>query len=205
MKHVAIIVAHPDDETLWTGGIIISNPHWRYFIVCLCCADDKDRAQRFYNALKVLRLEGIMGNLDDTHEPLSGKVVENQILKLLPSQPYDLIITHNPAGEYTRHLRHEETGAAVIALWIAGKLSTKKLWTFAYEDGNNTYYPRPKKDATIHKELTKPLWRKKYNILIHTYGFKKNSWEAQIIPKNEAFYEFTDSSYARQWLSKHKK
>jgi LmbE family N-acetylglucosaminyl deacetylase len=175
MKHIAIIVAHPDDETLWAGATILSNPHWNCFIVSLCRADDKDRSQSFYKALKELRADGIMGNLDDgpTQEPLPNKVVENQILKLLPSQQYDLIITHSPAGEYTRHLRHEETGAAVITMWHTGKITTNKLWVFAYEDGNKTYFPRPEKDASIHKVLTKKMWQKKLNIIIHTYGFKK--------------------------------
>jgi LmbE family N-acetylglucosaminyl deacetylase len=27
-KSVAIIVAHPDDETLWAGGEILNNPLW---------------------------------------------------------------------------------------------------------------------------------------------------------------------------------
>lgn len=203
MKHVAIIVAHPDDETLWAGGTILSKPHWKYFIVCLCRADDEDRSQRFYEALKVLRSVGDMGNLDDGPEqqPLLSAVVENQILELLPSCPYDLIITHSPVGEYTRHLRHEETGSAVIALWVAGKIATRKLWTFAYEDGGRAYCPKPQKDATIHNNLTKQLWKKKYSIIIQTYGFKSNSWEAQATPKNEAFHEFNDSMHAMAWLS----
>lgn len=207
MKHVAIIVAHPDDETLWAGGIILSKPHWRCFIVSLCKADDRYRSQCFYKALKQLRINGVMGSLDEgpTQDSLSNEVVEKEILKLLPSQPYDLIITHSPAGEYTRDLRHEETGAAVIAMWLAGKITTKKLWTFAYEDGNKAYYPRSAKDATINIMLTKRLWQKKYNLIIHTYGFKKNSWEARVAPKNESFHEFTDSSHALQWSSNLKK
>jgi len=61
--------------------------------------------------------------------------LEQNILKLLPQNHFDLIITHNPSGEYTRHLRHEETGKAVINLWHTGNISTDELWTFAYKDG----------------------------------------------------------------------
>lgn len=207
MKHVAIIVAHPDDETLWAGGTIISNPHWNYFIVSLCNANDKDRSKRFYEALNVFRAEGAMGNLDDGPEQksLDKKVVEDLIMQLLPSKQYDLVITHSPAGEYTRQRRHEETSAAVINLWQAGKIQTKKLWAFAYEDGNKAYFPKPQKKATIYKALTKPLWLKKHNIIIEIYGFSKNSWVSQATPKNEAFYEFTNPLQAMQWLSIHKK
>ncbi len=57
-----------------------------------------------------------MGNLDDgaKQRRLDKKAVKNAILELLPKQKYDLIITHSPFGEYTRHLRHEEIGNAVI-------------------------------------------------------------------------------------------
>src|SRR5450759_877528 len=137
-KSVAVIVAHPDDETLWAGGTILSNPSWKLFVVCLCRAGDIDRAPRFYNALKNLKSEGIMGNLNDgpDQKKLEENEVESAILQLLPPAHFDLIISHNPSGEYTRHIRHEETGKAVIKLWNAGKISTNELWIFAYDDSN---------------------------------------------------------------------
>src|SRR4030043_341894 len=102
-KTVALIVAHPDDETLWAGGTILSHPSWKCFIVCLCRGNDKDRAPRFYNALKILKSEGIMGDLDDgpDQKPLNIKDIEHVILDLLPPKHFDLIISHNPSGEYT--------------------------------------------------------------------------------------------------------
>ena len=67
-----------------------------------------------------------MGDLDDGPEqkPLDEKEVESTILELLPPKHFDLIITHNPTGEYTRHIRHEEVSKAVIKLWHSGKIST---------------------------------------------------------------------------------
>ncbi|MBW6479094.1 MAG: PIG-L family deacetylase [Bacteroidales bacterium] len=204
MKHVAIIVAHPYDETLWAGGTIISNPHWNYFIVCLCRADDKDRSQRFYDALNIFRAEGAMGNLDDGPEQKhpDKKVVEDLIMQLLPAKQYDLVITHSPAGEHSRHRWHEVISTAVIKLWQAGKIKTKKLWAFAHEDGNKDYFPQPQKKATIYKALTKPLWQKKHNIIIDTYGFSQNSRESQATSKNETFWQFTDATRATEWLNK---
>jgi LmbE family N-acetylglucosaminyl deacetylase len=206
MKRVAIIIAHPNDETLWAGGTILSNTHWNYFMACLCRGDDESRALRFYKALKIFRAEGIMGSLNDDAEqlPLEEMDVENAIMKLLPSRNYDLIITHNPAGDYTKDQRHEETGLAVIKLWNAGKIFTKKLWLFAYEDGNRKYFPRAILDATIYRTLTKPLWRKKFNIINKIYGFRKNSRESKGIPGIEAFWQFTDSSFATEWLNQSK-
>jgi LmbE family N-acetylglucosaminyl deacetylase len=151
LKSVAVIVAHPDDETLWAGGTILSHPSWEWSIVCLCRGSDTERAPKFYKALKVLKSEGIMGDLDDGPEqkPLDEKEVEHAMLDLLPPKHFDLIISHNPSGEYTKHIRHEEAGKAVIKLWHAGKISTNELWTFAYEDGNKEYYPRPVENIRI--------------------------------------------------------
>jgi len=200
---VGIIVAHPDDETLWVGGTILSHPSWRWFIVCLCRGSDKDRAPRFYKALKILKSEGIMGNLDDGPEqnPFEGKEVERAIMQLLPPNHFDLIISHNPSGEYTRHIRHEEVSKAVITLWHTGKISTNELWTFAYEDGSKEFYPKPVENAAICHILTKRIWLKKYNIIISTYGFEKNSWEAETTPRAESFWQFSNPNDAKKWLN----
>ena len=202
-KTVALIVAHPDDETLWAGGTILSHPSWQCFVVCLSRATDVDRAPRFYKALDVLKSDGIMGDLDDGPEqkPLDEKIVEGTILNLLPPKNFDLIISHNPTGEYTRHIRHEETGKAVINLWHAGKIPIKKLWTFAYQDGNKAYYPKPVESAAIYQKLSKEIWLRKYGIMTTTYGFEKNSWEAQTTPHAESFWQFTNSFDANIWLN----
>jgi LmbE family N-acetylglucosaminyl deacetylase len=202
-KAVAVIVAHPDDETLWAGGTILSHPSWHWFVVCLSRGSDTERAPKFYNALKVLKSEGIMGDLDDEPEqkPLHGKVVEQAILDLLPLKHFDLIISHNPSGEYTRHIRHEETGKAVIKLWQAGKISARELWVFAYEDGGGEYYPRPVEKANIYRILTKRIWKRKYSIITETYGFAEDSFEAGTAPRAESFWQFTNPYDAKKRLN----
>jgi len=104
-KSIAVIVAHPDDEILWAGGTILSHPTNKWFIVCLCRASDTDRSAKFYKTLKLLHAEGVMGNIDDGpgQDPLDEKELEKYILQLLPTTHFDLIITHDSKGEYTRH------------------------------------------------------------------------------------------------------
>ncbi len=191
LKLVALIVAHPDDETLWAGGTMLSHSNWKCIVVCLCRGSDAERAKKFYNANIALKSVGIMGDLDDGPDqvPLKKNKVEHAILELLPSIPYDLIITHNTTGEYTKHLRHEEISISVIELWKNAKISAKELWTFAYEDGNRHYYPRNIKNAHIFMKLTWHIWLKKYRIITKLYGFKKNSWEAKTTPKEETFWQ----------------
>ncbi|SFF14031.1 PIG-L family deacetylase [Flavobacterium xueshanense] len=203
-RTVAIIVAHPDDEILWAGGIILNNPQWQYFITSLCRKNDEDRSAKFYKVIKILNAQGIMGNLDDEPEqkPLNAIQVEQKILDLLPNKHFDLIITHSPFGEYTKHLRHEEAGRAVITLWNKGKIATNKLWAFAYEDGNKNYFPKAIENTPYLETLKKEIWNKKYNLITETYGFEKNSWEAKTTPKTEAFWVFNNPNEANMFLNK---
>jgi LmbE family N-acetylglucosaminyl deacetylase len=202
-KTVAVIVAHPDDETLWAGGTILCHPSWKCFIVSLCRGGDGERSLRFYNALKILKSGGVMGDMDDGPEqkPLNEKDVAGSVLALLPTAHFDLIITHSPGGEYTRHLRHEETGKAVIKLWYDGKISADVLWTFAYEDGGKEYIPRPVKNASIFRILTERIWLRKYNLITKTYGFERSSFEAVTTPRAESFWQFDDPQIAGKWLN----
>jgi LmbE family N-acetylglucosaminyl deacetylase len=206
MKHksVAVIVAHPDDETLWAGGTILENPSWNWYILTLCRASDTDRAPKFFKVLNFLGAKGKMGDLDDGPDqyPLYDKDVRECILQLLPDPHYDLIITHDPAGEYTRHLRHEETSRAVINLWCNNKNLTDEIRTFAYEDGKKKYLPKPIKNAYFYYKLPAEIWKKKYQIITEIYGFNINSFEAQTTPHAEAFWQFSDPDQARQWLNK---
>lgn len=201
-RRIAMIVAHPDDESLWAGGTILSHPSWQWFIVCLCRGSDTERAPKFRQALKVLKSEGTMGDLDDgpDQKSLDEKEIEGHILDLLPEKHFDLIISHNPSGEYTRHIRHEETGSAVIRLWLAGKISASELWCFAYEDGNKAYLPRPVEDASIYRKLTKHIWLRKYSLITETYGFGLNSFEAETTPKAESFWQFSNPYEAEKWF-----
>jgi LmbE family N-acetylglucosaminyl deacetylase len=201
-KSVAVIVAHPDDETLWAGGTILSQPAWHWSILSLCRANDPDRAPRFFQALAAFGAEGRMGDLDDGPEqiPLAEGEVEQAILQSLPPQRFDLLISHSPAGEYTRHRRHEEIGKAVIMLWQAGKISADEFWAFAYEDGEKQYLPRPIKTASIQQALSEDIWQRKYQLINQIYGFPEEGFEAQTTPRAEAFWRFTNPRDAWQWL-----
>lgn len=199
-KRVAVIVAHPDDEVLWCGGLLLSRPHWSPFVACLCRAGDPDRAPRFRRVIERLGAAGAMGDLDDgpTQEPVSAATLKALILSLLPEREYDLLVTHSPQGEYTRHRRHEETAEAVWSLWKDGRLKAKALWGFAYEDGGGAYLPRAEPDASLVLDLPASIWATKRELMREVYNYPEDSWEVRTTPRSEAFHRFEAPRAARR-------
>ncbi|MBI2328546.1 MAG: PIG-L family deacetylase [Chloroflexi bacterium] len=190
----ALVVAHPDDETLWAGGTVLMHPDWQWTVVSLCRATDRDRAPRFQQAVQKLGGRGRMGDLDDGPEqsPLSGTEVQQVLRSLL----------------YTRHRRHEETSQAVVSLWLQGLIRPGEVWMFAYEDsgkGGRDDLPQIIKTAHLVVQLPEDIQREKYRTITEIYGFAPQSYEARIALKEEAFWCFRSAAEFQQWLVNNKR
>lgn len=198
----AVIVAHPDDETLWCGGTLLLNPLNNWRIVTLCRKSDPYRNVKFMSAAAMLNAQGRMGDLDDGPEqsPLNKVQVNQTIMELLGKNSFDYIFTHSPAGEYTYHRRHEEVADAVLSLIETRQLAAKKVLMFAYDDHGGRELPRAlnNTDRTIY--LPDEIWQKKYDIITKVYGFSDDSWEARTAPRKESFWVFKSVQGAKEWI-----
>lgn len=200
-QEVAVLVAHPDDETLWAGGTLLMQRDWSPFVVSACRASDADRAPKFSRVLSELGASGNMADLDDgpdQHE-LPDEAVEAALLGALPGRAFERILTHSPLGEYTRHRRHEEVSRAVLRLFASGVLAARELWLFAYDDAQRAHLPRAIEDADILHELPPDVWQRKRELVVDRYGFAPDSWEAQVTPAREAFFRIETVSQASDW------
>lgn len=92
----AMVVAHPDDETLWGAGWILANATDEFTVIC-CSTPKRDpvRADKFRDACAVLRATPWQCYAVDRggHAPLD--------LRGLPDlMQFDYVVTHNHMGEY---------------------------------------------------------------------------------------------------------
>ncbi len=188
-KNILVMVAHPDDETLWCGGLLLKNSQWQKTIFSFTRESDKDRNPKFYRACEYFGANGVMSDIDDGAEQKPVSYYEYQMAaeKKLEKKDYDLIITHNPSGEYTRHLRHEEVSLSVLLMVGKGILNTKEMWFFNFSDTFKKEFPRARQDSDLIIELDDEIYNRKKKIICEIYGFSESSWEAQTTPKKEGF------------------
>ena len=185
----AIIVAHPDDETIWSGGLILQRPEWQWTVLSLCRADDPDRSRKFESVSGLLGFDAFISDVDDSN-PLkqinAQRDIGNRILNFLASTCWDLCLTHGSNGEYG-HPRHKEVHGEVLRLAHDGTLECRQLWTFAYECNvqKRLCRPHPRSNELVHLS-DKELFEKR-RIVHGEYGYGEDSFEVRSCITPESF------------------
>jgi LmbE family N-acetylglucosaminyl deacetylase len=188
-----IIVAHPDDETIWMGGMILRNKLWKWTILSLCRASDTDRKPKFERVCKLYNATGLICDLEDEElKPIEIDNIINTIKGMLSKRNYDAVFTHGKNGEYG-HIRHMETYKAVNKMIEKKQLNASKVYFFNYEKGENLPFPnlrvpRPIKKSDRILNLNNKEIRLKRKIIKDIYGYPdEKGFELMSCNKIESF------------------
>ena len=168
-----MIVAHPDDETLWGGANLIKE---NYFVVCITNGYNLERSNEFKNILKFTKNGGIILNYPDLQDSIKDDwtLVQNGILKdlskIINYKYWEKIVTHGPDGT-GGHYHHNKTFEIVTD--IVKKLNKfNNLYYFAkYYNKNEipNYLPRIKDEELNYKIQEISIYKSKKKIIYQAW------------------------------------
>lgn len=121
-----MIVAHPDDETLW-GGLHLLNDD--YYIVCITNGRNSTRAAEFESMLQATGSRGIIMSYPDKvfwrRDDWSAvyEDITADVRSIIASKDWEMIVTHNPDGEYG-HEHHIMTDRIVTEVCKEQKMTS---------------------------------------------------------------------------------
>lgn len=155
LKPKLLLVAHPDDETIFFGGIVQQNPK-SFHIVCVTDgnADGRgsERKKEFEKACVLLGADSFeMWDFPDIYEQRLDQGSLQTKIKTLGA--FDEVFTHCPYGEYG-HPHHQDVSRAVFDVF-----PEQKIFCASY----NAY-------PDMKTELGRQAYETKSKILLEVYG-----------------------------------
>lgn len=113
--HNLMIVAHPDDETIFGyTQLITKNSDWT--VLCITNAGNAERRTEFQKVLStVYCIPWTIWNYEDRWGAPIDLDCEDSLVDFLVHEKYDHVVTHNEAGEYG-HSQHASLHQLVKAL-----------------------------------------------------------------------------------------
>jgi len=153
-----MIVAHPDDETIWGGGHLLQDD---YLVVCITCGTNSTRVKEIKQAMnysddKLIMLgypDKVWGKRSDWK--YEKKDIKKDIKKILNYKNWDLVVTHNPQGEYG-HNHHKMTSNIVTDIY--GKQANLYYFGKYYKNKTLEKMSKPKKiNSNLLKKKTEKM------------------------------------------------
>lgn len=99
-----MVVAHPDDESIFGGGALLSEPGWK--VICLTNGSNPIRRAEFCKAMRFAGASWEIWDFPDVYDGgFDEEAVTEAVEYVLAKGHYCRIVTHNLQGEYG-HSQH---------------------------------------------------------------------------------------------------
>jgi hypothetical protein len=190
-KRAIAIVAHPDDEIIFMGGVIMKNPQVDWTVFSVCRASDKDREPKFRQVCAKNKVRGIITDVEDEDKMNVAKsipIIAKLIVDKLKSKKFDYIFTHGANGEYG-HKRHIGVHQAIKKLIDNKVLKPEAVFYFNYKKINRGVGApfTIKAGTSCLLKLSPAELRRKKEIVAYMYGYDINGIDVSYCTNPEAF------------------
>ena len=183
-----MIVAHPDDETLWGSQELLKN---KYLVVCITCGTNKKREKEIEAALKISKDRLIVLDKPDKVRGKRSdwkhykKQIEYELKYVIKKKKWNTIVTHNPEGEYG-HIHHKITSNIVTKVYNKEKIGKLKYF--------GKYYSKKRINQNkFAREIPEDIYDMKIEMI--------DSYKSQAFIKNRfnQMYKYENLINAEDW------
>ena len=183
-----MIVAHPDDETLWGSEELLKN---KYLVVCITCGTNKKREKEIEAALKISKDRLIVLDKPDKVRGKRSdwkhykKQIEYELKYVIKKKKWNTIVTHNPEGEYG-HIHHKITSNIVTKVYNKEKIGKLKYF--------GKYYSKKRiNENKFAREIPEDIYDMKIEMI--------DSYKSQAFIKNRfnQMYKYENLINAEDW------
>ncbi|MCI8300843.1 MAG: hypothetical protein HFI69_10985 [Lachnospiraceae bacterium] len=141
-----MIVAHPDDETLWGGAHILED---EYLIVCMTNGWNTARKNAFIDVMHKSNDKYIILSYPDTRVQFSDgsyetdtfstcrTAMQKDIETILSYKNWEQVVTHNPTGEYGKYHHQQISKLVTKGFKKHFRYNSSELWYFGHFYGKD--------------------------------------------------------------------
>ena len=183
-----MIVAHPDDETLWGGANLYNDS---YFVVCLTNGATKKRARDYKKILNFTNSDGLILEYPDAQGGIRDdwtyqkKGISNDVHTILNYKNWKKIVTYNPEG-VTGHIHHKMTYKHVRDEAVrTNQLNKVYYFERFFKKGHIPSYAHrisnrdleiKKQEVNLYQSVIKDIYKYWYYMLPYEYFIKDSNW-----------------------------